>query len=125
MSPRMVLLFEFHFETEFYGFKLELNCLNQLFKKNRRRRNLSLSFQPSPNPLFLFSPAVQPKPAQHFPQPGPVGAPSPAPADRQAPPVGPVLFLRLKRDSSSGSPGRARPAAPCRDPHSKAVRSGL
>ena len=121
MLPRMVLLFEFHFETEFLEFKLELNCLNQLFKK-KKRRNISLSFQPSPNPLFLFSPAAQPKPAQNFPQPGLVGAPSPAPAYRWAPPVGPVLFLRLKRDSSSGSPGRAHPAAPCRDPHAKTPR---
>ena len=33
MSPCMVLLFEFHIETEFFEFKFELNCLNQLFEK--------------------------------------------------------------------------------------------
>ena len=53
MSPRMVLLFEFHFETKFFEFKFELNCLNQLFKKKKKKK---------PFPLFL----AQSKPSLSF-----------------------------------------------------------
>ena len=104
-----------------YEFEFKLNVFES-FQKWKSLPFSPLLFSPAGPSLLSRGPENHPAPAQDIPQPGPVGTPSPAPADRRAPPVEPVLFLRLKRDSSSGSPGRARPAAPCRDPHAKMPR---
>ena len=104
MSPRMVLLFEFHFETEFFEFKFELNYLNQLLKKEEEETFPSL-FQPSPNPLFLFSPAAQPKPAQNFPNPAQSAPPLP-----HRPTGGPRPSGPSSSSGSSGTPAQGVPA---------------
>ena len=119
----------FNLNLNSYEFEFKLNVFES-FQKWKSLPFSPLVFSPvGPSLLFLFSfslhsrgPENHPAPAQNFPQPGPVGTPSPAPADKRAPPIRPVPFLRFKRDSSSGSPGRARPAAPCRDPHAKMPR---
>ena len=118
------------FEFEFLEFEFELNFL-VFFSK--MQKNLSFPLSPlSVHPVFPsfpfpFSPLFSARPSFIFPflSAQPETRLLSLPTDRRAPPVGPVLFLRLKRDSSSGSPGRAHPTAPCRDPHAEAVRSGL
>ena len=121
----------FNLSLNSYEFEFKLNVFESFQKKKWKSLPSSPLFfsLAGPSLLFLFSfsllsrgPENHPAPAQNFPQPGPVGTPSPAPADKRAPPIRPVPFLRFKRDSSSGSPGRARPAAPCRDPHAKMPR---
>ena len=100
MSPRMVLLFEFHFETEFFEFKFEFNCLNQLFKK----KPFPL-FSAQPKPSLLFSPAAQPKPAQNFPNPAQSAPPLP-----HRPTGGPRPSGPSSSSGSSGTPAQGVPA---------------
>ena len=107
MSPRMVLLFEFHFETEFFEFKFELNCLNQLLKKEEEETFPSL-FSPAQT-LSFFS---LPQPNLSRPKTSPT-RPSRRPLSRTGRQAGPARRARPLPPAQAGLQLReSRPRTP-------------